>query len=125
MGLADCGENATKTCAELCFSVGLGLENGTTTTSSTERRFLDHVSDQHFCAHHEGEDDHDRRSLAEDEHDHEEEVTICYCNADTEAAKSSTIACSDADLAEDHGSSGAAGASLLAAGGAMMIALLW
>lgn len=109
MGLGDC-INATMTCGELCVLVGLGLENSTTFTTATERRFLGHVTDTHFCAHHEGDDhgdDHDRRHLAEDEnhqdhHDHEEEVTICYCNANEENARSSTIACSDVELKEDH-----------------------
>lgn len=129
MGLADCGANATKTCAELCFSVGLGLENGTTATG---RRALDHITGQHFCGHHEGgEHDHDRFLAGDDGHDdEEEEVTICYCNADKEAADRSTVACSDADLSEghneDHGSGAATGASLLAAaGGALAMALLW
>jgi hypothetical protein len=96
MGLADCGINVTMTCGELCDSVGLGAGG------STGRRFLDHTTDNHFCAHHE-EGDHERRILQEDhDHDHEEEsITICYCNALEEAASSSTIACSDADL--DHG----------------------
>mmetsp|Transcript_101470 Transcript_101470/g.293541 ORF Transcript_101470/g.293541 Transcript_101470/m.293541 type:complete len:239 (+) Transcript_101470:99-815(+) len=102
-GLADCGSNATMTCGELCDAVGLGLGG------STVARMLGHSSDQHFCAHHEGEEhDHERRILAEeDHHDHEEAVTICFCNADSEADEGSTIACSDANLLEghdDHGS---------------------
>ena len=104
-GLADCGANATMTCAELCIEVGLGLANSTTVTTS--RRALGHVTDKHYCAHHEHEH---RRFLAEegdDHHEGEEPVTICYCNADQEAAEDSTVACSDADLEgghDDHGS---------------------
>ena len=102
-GLADCGANATMTCGELCLQVGLGNENSTTVS----RRSLGHVTDTHFCAH--SEHDHGR-ALADKDHgdDDHQEVTICYCNADQENAKDSTVACSHADLEDhDHGSAAA------------------
>lgn len=99
-GLLDCGANATMTCGELCMEVGLGNENSTTVTSA-ERR-MDHITDTHFCSYH--VHDHDRRLSEEDE----EAVTICFCNAEEEAAKDHTVACSDAEF-EEHEDSGAAG----------------
>lgn len=103
VGLADCGANATMTCGELCDSVGLGAGGSTTDMlARRQQRFLGHVTDEHFCAHHEHGDE--RRILQdgdEDHHDEEEAVTLCFCNADSETSSGATVACSDADL-EEH-----------------------
>ena len=107
-GLADCGTDATMTCAELCVSLGLGLgvdANVTADGNSTSDRFLSDevfmsvITDDHFCAHHEEEEERRRRFLHEGEH---HAVTLCYCNSLGENDAGSTVVCSDASLAEEH-----------------------
>lgn len=109
-GLADCGADATMTCAELCVALGLGLgvdanvtDDGITNSTSdrflSEEVFMSVITDDHFCAHHEAEEERRHRFLHEGS-DHD--VTLCYCNSLAENDAGSTVVCADASLAEEH-----------------------
>ena len=121
-GLADCGEDATMTCDELCISLGLGLGVDANATddgsnSTTSDRFLSDevlmsMTDDHYCAHHEAEEGrrHRHRFLHEG-HDHAG-VTLCYCNSLAENDAGSTVVCADASLAEEETEETVSGSAL-------------
>ena len=104
VGLADCGENATKTCDELCAETGLGV-----------------ADEDNYCVHGEAEEghhDHDHRFLSNDEsHDDDDEhhaFTMCFCGGSK--AGRGTMVCADKGW-EDEDAHGDTSSSPALAGG--------